>query len=461
MLYRKRRINRFRLISVKEFNVIAILFGIIFLIEFILGEMFGSLDILVIFTYFLYLSLLYILDTEFIVYYFWIIILASLNIIGVYVCENQGVYLTELATFSSYQGSLTPLVLCYSLFFSVIEINRLNNTNNDRHNGQIIVADLRVLKLVAIIGIAIELYLLINVIKNPYFVVGVERIIYQREYLTPLSLSLKSYLPFFIPIVVMCAKQGMKNIMFLFLILMILFYFLEGDKFGVYLFVAYILTLSYARDIQKEKMKLVVNSVLFLFCILIGVVYIQRVLLYDNDIASVVEYLNQRLAQQGEVWWSVYAQEVGRGLRLNELCDEAKVLFTNVDLSRYSFFGQWKMMIVSSNYSPYSFYRVNVAIPYTATTTASVFYYFKWLGLIVFYVLSALIYGFIIKNAILSFKNYRILESMIYVKLISIFNSLLTASDIYYLLSFKGLFYIASLSGLVWLRKKQIKIKFV
>ena len=115
------------------------------------------------------------------------------------------------------------------------------------------------------------------------------------------------------------------------------------------------------------------------------------------------------------------------------------------------------MLLVSAQYSDYAYYRVKVANPYTATTTASLYYYFGWLGVIPFYIIAGLFYGKLIKQARISLGSNRLFESMIIVKLISCFHALLCASDLY-LISYKGVVYIVLYFILVELRKKKIRI---
>lgn len=400
--------------------------------------------------YVAFLWVLYVADTRFLVEYFWVVIILSLSVAGVYVCE-QGVYLGELEMMSSYQNALAPLVLVYVLFFGVIECYRLGKEGmptRQEPSGNRDPEHARGVHMIALLGLAVAFYLLAQVASNPYFAAGVNRLAYAQDHMSPISVSMRSYLPLFIPIAAMSSKCGNRRIACAFYAVLLAFYFLEGDKFGAYLFAAYIFTLMYAAGLDERLLKKVVAVILAFFCLLLVVVYVQRVLLFNSDLASVSQYLNERLAQQGEVWWSVYSQASGSHLGIGEFGDELAVLFGGTDIERNHSFGQWKMMSVAAHYSSNSLYRILIGVPYTATTAASVFYYFRWPGMILFYALIAMIYAVVVSSAMKAFRDYRILESMIYVKLISVLGTVITSSNLTYICSPAGVVYIGALAFL-------------
>lgn len=457
--------SRLTQLGFKEFLTVFLCFCALLLIELCVGEVY-NINLLVLFTYSVFLILIYIRDIKFFVEFFWVIILFTLNIVGVYICD-EGCNLTELQVYSYYCGALAPLVFSYILFFGVVELYRLKKKKIDEEY-HLSISESKLLQFLVILGFVIEIYLLSQVITHPYFIVGELRLGYAQQYMSSFAVSLRTYLPMFIPIFLLLWKSGKRIVPILFFFLMLIFYFCEGDKFGTYLFAAYIMTLCIVQSISIEAQKKVIKAVFLLFCILILVVYIQRVLIFSSDTNAVLQYLFERLSQQGEVWWSVYSQTKTSPLNIDEFGDELYILFANMPISNYSDYGQWKMMSVAAHYSSNSQYRILIGNPYTATTTATVFYYFKWAGLVLFYIIAPAIYAAVISNAMKAFSVGWILESMIYVKLISILNTVLTASNIESLVSFAGIFYIFALVCLTLLRqigklnyskKPQIKTK--
>ena len=113
--------------------------------------------------------------------------------------------------------------------------------------------------------------------------------------------------------------------------------------------------------------------------------------------------------------------------------------------------------MVSSDYSAYAKYRVESGNPYTCTTTASIFYYFGWSGLVALYPLFGLLYGKLVQYIVKSIRYYRILEIMISIKILSSVHGLLFSSDLY-IISYKGLLYVLLLVILQELKKRKMKI---
>lgn len=437
-----------------ELVVVWTFFLSISLVCIIIGNT-ANIDVFILALYFIFVLFLYIRDPRFIVQFFWIIIVLTLNIVGVFVCD-QGVFLTELKYSSWYSNSLAPIAFIYILFFGCVELYRLyrnEHIKKQRKEKSARSGHAGLIKAVVLIGIAIEVFLIFQVAPHPYFSVGMERLLYAQNYMSPASVSLRTYLPLFIPAAAMCGRGGDRRTMIVFLLLLLIFYFLEGDKFGAYFFAAYLFALSYYRELDERTIKKTVSILATIFFILIAVVHLQRVLLFNSDLMGTWQYLSQRLAQQGEVWWSVFTQLNEGTIRHGDFYDEISVLFTTVDLTQNASFGQWKMMSVASGYSEYSMYRILSGNPYTATTTASVFYYFGWLGIILFYSVAPLAYAALINNAASAFSDCRILESMVYVKLISIFGGVINSSDLTYLFSIQGFFYVCVLCCLVSYRQ--------
>lgn len=250
----------------------------------------------------------------------------------------------------------------------------------------------------------------------------------------------------------MAWKSGSRLAPVAFLFLTFGFYFLEGDKFGVYFFAAFILSLSVLPTLSDGKVNTIIKVLFSFFWLLIGVVYIQRILLFDDSFAEFIDAINQRLAQQGEVWWSIYMHGRGSSLPAVNFSDEINAILNPALQSSFDF-GQWRMMRVACDYSAYSAYRIEVGNPYTATTTASLVTYFGYFGATIFYMFAGWVYASLIRNASIAFSACRVIESMVYVKLISLAGNILFASDVTYLFSLQGIVYVGALVALTLIRE--------
>lgn len=427
----------------REFSLFTFVVLMALCLEWVVGR-FVNINLFVLFTYVLYLWVLFVRDRKFVLEFFWVVAMATLNIIGAFCCD-EGLYLVELEYSSWYSCAVSPLVVLYVLFFFSIEWYRLVNEGKVAHADK--KGSSSFSSFMLLVGVMISVYLLLQTAKNPYFVVGALRIDYAAQYMTPFSVSLRTYLPLFIPLAMMEWNRGRRLLPLIFCVITAAFYFLEGDKFGVYFFAVYIVALSILPIIKEETIGRIITVLFLFFWILIGVVYIQRVLLFDNSFSEFLEVISQRLAQQGEVWWSIYRQMSDGVLATGNLTSEIRALLCP-DTQSFADYGQWKMMSVTCGYSSYSAYRIAAGNPFTATTTASLFYYFGFFGSAIFYLVFGFIYAALIRNASRSFGEQRVLESMVYVKLISVFGNILFASDLTYLVSFQGMVYLVALMAL-------------
>jgi hypothetical protein len=418
--------------------------------EWFIGQLI-NINLAALATYVTYLWVLYVRDKRFILEFFWLITMASLNIVGAFCCDG-GLFLVELSYTSWYVCAVVPLVTLYIIMFAAIEMFRLSREIVGAEIAMSPNRDKNKYNWILLVGTTIAVYLFAQVAVNPYFSVGTLRLDYASQYMSSFSVSLRTYLPFFLPVVVMAWRSGCRMLPIVFILVTFGFYFLEGDKFGAYFFAAFVLALAALPSLDEKKISAIVKVLFIFFWLLIGIVYIQRVLLFDNTFTEFVDVIIQRLAQQGEVWWSIFMHGGGAPLPSVDISSEINAILAPATQSSYDF-GQWRMMRVSCDYSAYSAYRIEAGNPYTSTTTASIVTYFGYFGAVIFYAVSGWVYAALIYNASRAFDSCRVLESMIFVKLISIGGNILFASDLTYLLSLQGAFYVCALFALTVLRE--------
>lgn len=442
-----------------EFLFIWIIFIAVLCVLQILGINGVQINNFSIFIYISFFVLIFIRDVKFVAEFSWIIIIFSMNILGVYVCENINMYLVEQQMNTSFSNALNLLVIYYILFFGAIELTRLSQKKeeivylkNDRQSTKI--ANDFILTL----GLFVLCFLFIKVIDRPYFLLGMGRLVYRYDSMSGLERSLKSYLPLLIPVAVTSIKNGKKLLPFAFISVLLLYYFWTGDKFGVYFFAIYIFMMCYMIDFNVKWLRKVSIFMIFSVFILLGIVYIQKILLYQYDFSSFIEYLFQRLSNQGGTWYGVYTRYKGMTPHFHDFSKEIFGILPGTSMNEYDL-SQWKMMLASSGFSSYARYRIDALNPYTATTTASLYYYFGGILPILFYLFMGVVYSKYVTYMRTVCGKGILLESIISVKILECFHSMLTASDLY-LVSYKGLIYIGILIVLIVLRKKQIRIKF-
>jgi hypothetical protein len=302
------------------------------------------------------------------------------------------------------------------------------NQNNEKYS-----------KMLTIIGIVLIIILFSKVVNKPYFVLKMTRLVYAQN-LSKWENSLKWYLPLFIPVAVRCGKDGHKLLKNSFIIFLTIYYFWVGDKFGTYFFAVYIILICNIEDSSKKTIgKLAIVMLIAVFALL-GVVYIQNILLYNSTFSAYLDMVFARLSNQGGVWWGTYIRYKNCTPKIGEFIEELKSILPLSNINTYSV-GQWKMMLVSSGFSAYAQYRIDIVNPYTATTTASCFYYFGMIITLVLYVIIGVIYGRYIHYMREICSSGNLIESMIAVKILIHLHAMLTGSNLY-LISYKGLLYV-------------------
>lgn len=437
--------------SLCNFFILLILF-----IEWGLGTSSNINDVVIV-TYIFYALIILKFNTDIFVRFSWLLIMASLNILGVYACENSKLYLIELDRYSYYCCALTPLVICYVLCFYHIGMTQYNvqyqvnlNRTVKKHK-----ANIKIIRVINIIGIIVALFGLLKIIGKPYFIMGVTRTTYYKLYMTSFDTAIQSHLFLLIPFYYIYKKlTNDKKYQIIFFTLLILYYFWVGDKFGTYFFAGFIFILCGLTNLNHKKMKKVIYTIFIGFGLLLVLVYIQRILLYGSTFSSFLLYISERLAQQGQVWWAVYNDLKEGTFHITECIEELSVI---LPISVKGEIGQWKMMLIASPTSSME-YRVSIKLALSATTTASVFYYFRYIGLFVFYPLIGVIYSKIIKSFLEASIRMRVVEMFVWTKIVSGIHNVIFASDLS-MFNVNLLFYLLLLWVSRYLEKNNYRLR--
>ena len=365
--------------------------------------------------------------------YSWYIVMAALSVVGTYSCDSGAVDLYEISRMGYYANATSTLVFMHMAFFFTLLLRGDDKAGDGdgRRHGFMQPYGRGIAYCALAAALLIEVYLVLNVYDKPYFALGLNRLSYASN-LTGLASTLKGWLPIFIPPAIIVAKRGNKLFPALFFLGMVFIYIWTGDKFGTYVFAASIVIYCvFDGDSLGSKGKAfkLLTALLALALALFLVGMFQRLVLYGTDFNSYIEYLMERLAQQGQIWWSVFEKTIGDGVAISELPEGMLASLADETARVYPYAGQWKMMLVASDYSTYVQQRVASAVPYTTTTQATLFYYFGWFGVVAM-PLFAVVCKRLISALLSSVSCEDCLISMLLVKLILAFNSLYSSSDI-------------------------------
>ncbi|EHE0834771.1 O165 family O-antigen polymerase, partial [Escherichia coli] len=367
------------------------------------------------------------------------------QILSLFFIEQGGSYLNELQNQSHSNGAMSLLILIVTfaiminyIFFTLVFRN-LTKVRLWFANGNNTVRLINVLFIFAYISI-IFLY------GNAYGSAGGNRVIYRHDYLPSwagIFIDLQ-----WIPVLVLGLLyiNNKKKEFFIFLILHLFFRVLFGEKFTMLVQLLYISFIPYVIFFHQEiNVNRFIKIVLF-FGVLLGTSIFLNYFFIEN---AGFERIEQRIAQQGQLWWYVvnnYLEKGGSISVINEFFS-----YNKGDCQ------QGMDLLMCKSMSP-SLYQLYIEKQYVLTSgyPSILLLYFGPYGIILFLFASPL---FLLPLVMLyvSLKNKKILASIISFRVFFSFFSFYAIGNMHDLLNLKTLIYF-----LLWLGVYSIpKIVFV
>lgn len=408
-----------------------------------------------------YISFLVFKSPHFFLSFSYFIIYLISSIIGVYIIETQEIYLKELAVFGFSNGSIW--LILFMNFFAIQTFYFFYEKNNIEHDlfypsFRISNYKVLILKILNIIYFALIMISFLRVIRYPAVFLGIDRFIYNRMYLSGIWQKINMLLLVFVPLasvgfMITKKRKYLLNILFLFIYL-----FWIGNKFGNYIIVSYWLLIPFIQIVSKKNIKkLFLVGIVFLVG-LMGIINLQSSLIYHREDHST--YYEQRIAQQGQMWWSIYSYKELNSNKdyLSELSDETKMYFVIGDGDKEEFnYGIYKMMrlVTPSNIFNSRIYDTNSR--YAFSSQASIYYYFNKIGLFLYTIIMSAMYIFIFRGYLNSVKGVDFVGIIIYTRLFLKFNPAFFQSDFDQIFSVETLGLLLVLGILYVLKKVGVK----
>ena len=375
----------FKKIDQYLYQIICLVVVAFFLLVNVFVNIFYNGDLFSLIIWFGFLWLIYIKDSRFLLKYCMVLIFHTFNIFGIYVCENFTIYLREIGVWSEPHGSLLLAVSSHIIFLYALWIFDLCFGEK----LMVLLANAKKInsKIVSIIGYGFLIILTISFIHaliSPAFMLGLDRFRYEAIYLQGFWNLLNRILKLSIPLIGMLWIYGLKRTAFVSLLLYLVYLFLIGNKFGPFLYVFYYLVpIFFVNTLTSTQIKKILASSCLIVFLLVGVVFFHNFITYGKNIQKNFSYLEQRIAQQGQLWWATYYKYQNDGFRTDELGDEFQTLFTLTLPNK----NEWNHGIykVMRNVTPQDIYDRKIASGsrYASATLASLYYYFKLPGLII------------------------------------------------------------------------------
>lgn len=373
---------------------------------------------------------IYLYQPEIFIKYLWFIIISIWGILAVFILENGSIILRGKQAY--HYGSFPTYCLGWIVFWGVIifcEINKKIKNSETKNYNEIkpSINTIKNLKIISYFVICWMLICFISIVYKPYFLYGIDRFQYNKEFMPQLVSRSLPYLYAFIPIPLMLRKEE-KKLSYLYCGIFILLDFWCGEKFTGLILIFYLIMLTINPICISEEMikytKKIIKIIGVLIILLFGIVIVQQFVL-GLKMSDISNYFENRIAAQGELWWLTYAKDANQGTHFDEISDEINVLI-NQPVGKMSdyYFGIYKLMKLFMK-ADWVKYALTNGVRATESTRATFYYYGKIPGLIIGQLLIGILVAFVVNKIIINCNQRRWLLACGYMYL---FKSLITVS---------------------------------
>lgn len=397
------------------------------------------------------------------------------NIAGVIIIETTGIYLHELQVNGFNAGSLALLSFVqFSFIFFLWIYDHLKILS--QNDNKISLANISILGRHITLGqifiwiVAISLMLmLLQSFSHPFFFTHIDRFQYRDLYIQgPWKLFLyiiTNGIPFIFAIILQykfannnewVSKKQIASLLLILFLIAVLF-FMIGEKFGGFwgiIVVACSIYSAYSEKFSLKRIHKQLRNLLVVFLVILGLLFLHRSLNYSaNSFAGFQGYVIQRIAQQGQLWWKIYDQEQNKSTHANELNDEIKTYFQfgKANFNEYNH-GIYKIMRMTTPGDVFE-HKIASGSRYALSTLATIYYYFKEAGLLIYVMLAPFIIVIFMHCFVYAAKNCYVIELFLANKILFILYQVITQSDFDVLFSYKILLQIVVLTLLIKLRE--------
>lgn len=396
-----------------------------------------------------------------------LLFLTSLQIFGCFIVETSIIYLPELKKYSFFKGSLPELILIYIIFFyslfyflhKVIIKKDILKIRKNKINLKISE------KLIIFLIFLYNIYFLYKVVKTPYYELNVDRFNYNEIVFNSLEFFFFK-LNFLIVILlsnvyIRTKKVLVKIFIVINIIILILVLFLSGNKFGEYITIMFMIFLVFLPLFYKniKNLKKIFKKLLIGFLTVIAITYMHKKM-YDTNynFNKFYNYVIQRGAQQGQLWWGTYDRKYKGNIEeviLEIVNGKAKYQY-NKKINEQT--GIWKIMLLNAPQQVVEA-KYESGSRYSCSSKASINYYFGIIGNIIFSIILAKLFSLLYKMFYTNYNNFllTIFKYFLFIKLNGKLMSFGFMSDFWILLDIKTL--ILLIVAYILLKYKNLTVK--
>lgn len=330
------------------------------------------------------------------------------------------VFLVELQSFSYFNGAIAFLSLFLTLMVSSLLIFD-ERYEKPGYNHQMLEIKLEknkaFINLCAAIVLLLFLLLFSQVVLHPAFSMGVDRFVYAQLYKVDGVIGkIETEAPLLLVFSLLAILYGNKIIGISGVITYILYFLWTGNKFGPFLTLINVFVLVFYNrftTLNKAKIKRLFRILIIVFaCIISFALYFA----ISTENYSAIAYLQQRGAQQGQLWWKSY--EVIKNFHPEEfLNDFFSQITTDFSLEKGTGlnFGIYKIMYLCAP-SWMVTDKLATGSRYTQAGYACAYYYFGIVGAIVFSIFYAYLFCHILNKFIFNLRNRDYIAALIFLR---------------------------------------------
>lgn len=416
--------------TIKKSKVILLMINTIILAICCLFSRFPFFDLVAFAVWIAYMGYLVLRHSKEVVRYLYFIFITNAVILSVFICDFfQGYYLNELDTYTGYVGAL-PILIIGEMLFSFILINDNEVYNNNLISNKSEGKGIKILRVFNFFVLVLCLYLFLNIITKPAFLLGIDRTTY-AALITPKNalysaISGQINVLISIPILLLLYDKKYKIYPLISIFLYGLYYIWNGNKFGPFLSLACLFFMLYTSDysnINKRKIKKFLKYGLgFIIIAIVSAVFIQS---YLSGLKS-DDYFIRRLAQQGQLWWKTY--DISLNAHPEEFLNEINSIFSDKKaISDYvgSNTGIYKIMYLCGPKSLVD-HRLTTGSRYTEGGFACAYYYFGIVGVVLFAFFNGIVVKKIVKSIFSSAGNQDYIKFILLIRLYLRYNAFIS-----------------------------------
>lgn len=409
---------------------------------------------------------------NFLIRYIMLFFMAIGNLVGVLICEHSSIWLSELSIYAGYVGSF-PLLFCgwflliatvwmLDIRFKLVMLNQSYEICKFKVGSQ----SLRLCQFLAVLCFIIVLFSLADVAWRPAFLEHIDRFVYKERYISRtleiMINSIYAILPLLFSMIVKKIGRVWFCLNYLTAILFSLCLFCIGEKFGGFWCLAvYVCVISsiYTKSLSVEALHIRIKRIGMVFFMPLTIVLALHLSLTysvggERLVTSYLpSFLSQRIAQQGQLWWRTYALDKNNDMRISELGDETRVYFQNDKQKEFEYkHAIYKIMRFTTPEDIFS-RKISRGSRYSTSTFASMFYYFKRVGVILWGIIGGILFWGLMYLFMTAAGNLYVVESILASKLLLMSYAVLAMSEFNVLLQDKPIFYFFIIISMFVVRK--------